>query len=573
MTKTRDLADLGGGFIQAGSGAVQRTVESKLQDVVSVKDFGAVGNGFDDDTPAIQAAINAGNSIYFPDGEYLITSPITVAKRGLKLYADTGVEQSLEPSIVAPGSTGAVILCNFSSGTAFTVTQSQVQIYGLSFYGYSSANSIKGIRFASSSTTGSDNIDAWLDGCTFQNFTTCIEVIGRACTATNNAFVGSNVGILLDWPASGTSSSPTSAVPPLGHRSCRIISNRFHAIANQAILSQNTSGNSLAVLRSALISGNMMDVGNGTLFRATGGVYGTVFNNNTRGLGNGNPFEFVGGNVENIAFTSNYIGGVTGDSTASPYAGILIQDCGTVKGIDVSSNVFADIDGYCLSVQGTGSTVSSLSFSNNACSNIGQDGAGTRAIVRTEFDVNGFIFTGNTAKESAPPTIVRFETGTLTLSNARIFDNVVDTTKTFVNTFVVGANVCMENGNGKFGFNRLPDASATIALNNTISLPVQLTRTGSTGGVGQRYSNDSGRIDIVTTPTGVGSGAHAAATDNLVSLGTGALRWTQLFAATSTINTSDEREKQNISALSDVELRVATTLKSAIKKWQWSRGN
>ncbi len=29
MTKTRDLADLGGGFIQAGTGAVQRTVESK----------------------------------------------------------------------------------------------------------------------------------------------------------------------------------------------------------------------------------------------------------------------------------------------------------------------------------------------------------------------------------------------------------------------------------------------------------------------------------------------------------------------------------------------------------------
>jgi hypothetical protein len=34
-------------FLQAGSGAVQRTVQSKLRDVVSVKDFGAVGDGVD----------------------------------------------------------------------------------------------------------------------------------------------------------------------------------------------------------------------------------------------------------------------------------------------------------------------------------------------------------------------------------------------------------------------------------------------------------------------------------------------------------------------------------------------
>ena len=41
MTKPRDLSNLGGGFIQSGTGAVQRTVENKLKDTVSVKDFGA----------------------------------------------------------------------------------------------------------------------------------------------------------------------------------------------------------------------------------------------------------------------------------------------------------------------------------------------------------------------------------------------------------------------------------------------------------------------------------------------------------------------------------------------------
>jgi len=45
---------------------------------VNVKDFGAVGDGVTDDTAAIQAAIDAGTSIVFPSGSYVITSSITI---------------------------------------------------------------------------------------------------------------------------------------------------------------------------------------------------------------------------------------------------------------------------------------------------------------------------------------------------------------------------------------------------------------------------------------------------------------------------------------------------------------
>lgn len=73
-------------FLPAGTGAVATTVQTKLRETVSVKDFGAVGDGVTDDTTAIvnawkyvtafdpiQLDERASKTLYFPPGIYLLT--------------------------------------------------------------------------------------------------------------------------------------------------------------------------------------------------------------------------------------------------------------------------------------------------------------------------------------------------------------------------------------------------------------------------------------------------------------------------------------------------------------------
>ena len=70
-------------FLQSGTPA-SGTVAHKLRQIISVTDepFGAVGDGVTDDTAAIQAAIDHqtnGGVVFFPPGDYLISTVLTAA--------------------------------------------------------------------------------------------------------------------------------------------------------------------------------------------------------------------------------------------------------------------------------------------------------------------------------------------------------------------------------------------------------------------------------------------------------------------------------------------------------------
>jgi hypothetical protein len=91
------------GHIQTGTGAVARTLQAKLRDIVSVKDFGAVGDGVTDDTAAIQAAIVAhrnGEIVWFPDGTYLTSGIIVYSNNHLSFSPGAELKMSANNAVV-----------------------------------------------------------------------------------------------------------------------------------------------------------------------------------------------------------------------------------------------------------------------------------------------------------------------------------------------------------------------------------------------------------------------------------------------------------------------------------------
>jgi hypothetical protein len=146
----------------------------KLKEVVSVKDFGAVGDGVSDDTAAIQAAIDAvetagGGTVFLPQGVYKVTSTLTTSASEVAI------------KILGSGSlftTQGTVLA-WRGGNNMTVVA--MPGYGiLSDLFVRNANSATGVTAVSfAGTSAPDN----------RAYGSCINVITS----------GFSVGFLVDW--------------------------------------------------------------------------------------------------------------------------------------------------------------------------------------------------------------------------------------------------------------------------------------------------------------------------------------------------------------------------------------
>jgi len=108
------------------TGSVGTNVGDKLAQYISVKDFGAVGDGVTDDTVAIQAAVSyvgsIGGAIFFPTGSYLVSSTINILDSGIVFAGESAVGTFEGSKIIGNVATPAAIFSigNFVEHILFT---------------------------------------------------------------------------------------------------------------------------------------------------------------------------------------------------------------------------------------------------------------------------------------------------------------------------------------------------------------------------------------------------------------------------------------------------------------------
>jgi hypothetical protein len=206
------------GFKQANttgliSGAVGRTVHQKLQDLVSVKDFGATGDGTTDDTTAIQAAIyyaqTNGGCVYLPAGIYIISSSLNV-------QINSGGLPLRRPSMRGDGA-GATTILQTANASGIVVTgyvsnpADYMDLEDFTLQSNSVSGFGNGISFSDSAFVNIDNVE--VKG--FENGVYGIDALSMTFTRLVSRF---NInGFRFESSGSGTGyTSEPNAITMLG---------------------------------------------------------------------------------------------------------------------------------------------------------------------------------------------------------------------------------------------------------------------------------------------------------------------------------------------------------------------
>src|SRR6056300_432587 len=299
------------------SGDVTRTLQQVLDDHVSVKSFGAVGDDSTNDTAAIQRALDelysdtdqddtrARRVLFFPAGVYRINSSLTIPP-----YAHL-VGEGPDKTIIRNSGNNPVAVTEDVDGNTFdaggigtgsVTTPTQIQISNITFkntvaYGGVSIDNATKVYFnnckfqGSYASGGADNSNS--KGVTVRSTTAlpCAQVIFNQCQFTkfarlvdlsydvtnvrfndcdfNTAYYGAMLGETMDGSTNGLT---------IGPRDVHFSGNSWSTIGQQAIYVKQSSSTTGTGTRNVISSGNW---------------YASTVGNNFEGIGSLNEVPVI----------------------------------------------------------------------------------------------------------------------------------------------------------------------------------------------------------------------------------------------------------------------------------------
>ena len=415
-------------YLDSLTGAVARGLNPKLSDWISVKDFGAVGDGVTDDTAAIQACINVTKNkvVYFPSGTYLISSALNINP------ASTGQDfrgSSIANSIIKTNSPTAHILNIVGSTTVpytvvdLTLTSSVTKTAGSHIITtLTSSGFIQRVHFDNYLTAFTDNDNTGnIRDCIFSNPVPTTGVGIDLTGAAGGVYIESclweqvvsqpKAGIQIHYCGNViindcgviTQGIGLNVIPVSGTAASAIYVNNSFFDECLTGIAFNPSGTGLVQFckfENCWTCGSETGVQNGVILgnALSANVFGTTFINHTSNTNNNNGVEikssavdttFIGGNfannvgdgihvnanVTNVTL-SNVRCGNTDNLPGNGTFGIVV-DAGTSSGIKITDcNLIGNTSG--------GLSLGAITGTNNVVhGNLGYNPVGVAAITVT----------------------------------------------------------------------------------------------------------------------------------------------------------------------------------------------
>jgi hypothetical protein len=381
------------GYLPAGTGAVATDVQSKLREFVSVKDFGAVGDGVADDTAAIQAALAAHSTVFMPVGTFRISANINIGGKRL-LGAGKHKTTIVCFSPTTNGRFGGVTANQaavYTLGTTGNTVQggevSDLTIHCSGLLNATGSTGLKGVMFYKSHGCHAKNVKV-IDSRSYAFW--CVDAVGATDYASAVFEDCEESGSEIGFEAVNVSTCSfvrCKSEKPLTSTSWPIFS-MFHAygLSDSALVTFDNCygrGHASTVVDLALKCRNVQFVGgyfeqltagNGCLFFTfLGGDFASIEFGNAvfRSAGFGGVLV-KGDQAPSGAKAAKFIGG---SISANQGVGLEIQDSNVTLefvGTDVSSTTTTGAAALCFVSEGTGNVVQ---FTGGALRAVG--GAGT----------------------------------------------------------------------------------------------------------------------------------------------------------------------------------------------------